>query len=392
MRSYAMMLALLFSNESLRYRSKSMTDPGQLIAEIVCEDVEQKGQDVFGKPSNVLKDPPDLKIKIGGGIEEKEPGKYYATIIGIPEIDDKSVAVNPVYIHKGDVNLTSGNIDFEGKVVITGNVEKGSKVKAKEDIVIEGAISGGEVKTLGSLKVKNGIIGATVKCETDLEAEFVEHSKVSVKGNTKIKRAILNSTYVGGGEIRIKEKSGVVAGGTVGCVEQMIVGTLGFPSNNPTEITMGVDLETALAIQNLQSRFDNFIQALEEEEKQLEQLTTTEEPVPDKKKHIKASEKKIKRLTKITKRIKFLKKMKKKSIEFNEDSTIKILNTLYPSCKIDMGNTEIELSPNPVSSVVVKGKPTQGKYIVSLRPSGNEEKVKGDDSPDSPSSPDGKAS
>ena len=55
------------------------------------------------------------------------------------------MVVSPVFQLNGDVDFSSGDIDFRGNVSINGNVTAGFKVRASGDIEVNGFIENSEV-------------------------------------------------------------------------------------------------------------------------------------------------------------------------------------------------------------------------------------------------------
>lgn len=93
------------------------------------------GFDVFG---NIIPAPPIKKPKlvIGNHIEEKnvlEEGKnlqeYFATSNGVLFATEVSITVSPELQIAGNVGLSTGNIQFDGNVIVRGDVEPGSVVE-----------------------------------------------------------------------------------------------------------------------------------------------------------------------------------------------------------------------------------------------------------------------
>jgi uncharacterized protein (DUF342 family) len=73
-----------------------------------------------------------------------------------------SFTVEPVLVHHGNVDLSTGNIRFQGKVEITGNVSEGMKVYAAGGIEIFGLVSQATLSALGNIAIYNGVIGSVL--------------------------------------------------------------------------------------------------------------------------------------------------------------------------------------------------------------------------------------
>ena len=104
-----------------------------------------------------------IKFKAGQGIQLVED-KVVAIESGRPSIEQRAMFVKTSilqeYIHPGDVNLTSGNIHFNGDVTILGSVQDNMVVEAGGDIVVRQSINGAKVVSLNSIIAYQNVIGS----------------------------------------------------------------------------------------------------------------------------------------------------------------------------------------------------------------------------------------
>ena len=75
--------------------------------------------------------------------------------------NNNKIIVDPTIEIKGDVDLSTGNIDFNGSVLIKGSVQAGFAVRADGDVEIRGTISGGNVEAKNII-VFGGILDSTL--------------------------------------------------------------------------------------------------------------------------------------------------------------------------------------------------------------------------------------
>ena len=138
-------------------QSRHIVDPGDVVAEVRYED-GVTGVDVFGNTLYANHDDDTLKIKPGNNIEKDSLGRFIATIHGMPKVQQRTVEVSPTLVHKGDVNLSSGNLEFEGSAEIRGNIESGANVVVSENLIVTGTIGQASVRCGGNLIVKGGVV------------------------------------------------------------------------------------------------------------------------------------------------------------------------------------------------------------------------------------------
>jgi hypothetical protein len=81
-----------------------------------------------------------------------------AIVPGQPTVIKNGVKVNPV-LDVENVDLSTGNLSFEGTVRVSGDVLTGMKMNVGGDVVINGTVEAAEIVAGGSVTVKGGVIG-----------------------------------------------------------------------------------------------------------------------------------------------------------------------------------------------------------------------------------------
>ncbi|GAB7386708.1 FapA family protein [Bacillaceae bacterium] len=139
---------------------------GQLLAIVHPPVPGVPGVTVTGEPI-----PPEpvkpLTVKEGNGVVLIEDGtKIVATLAGRPQIQRLGTlvkaAVLPKLVHEGDVNLSSGNIRFDGDVEILGSVEEGMTVEAKGDVLIQQNVNMATIIAGNSVVINKNVINSEV--------------------------------------------------------------------------------------------------------------------------------------------------------------------------------------------------------------------------------------
>lgn len=141
-------------------KSICVVQPGDVIAEIITGKDGEDGTNIKNKK---LKCTPHKTVKYsmseGVGIQEN---KIVATIQGMPSWKNNIFSVIKVYEINGDINLSTGNIDFVGDVIVRGNIDESMELKAGNGAEVSGNIENAEVQTKGDLKVSGNIISSTI--------------------------------------------------------------------------------------------------------------------------------------------------------------------------------------------------------------------------------------
>ena len=72
--------------------------------------------------------------------------RFYAEITGQPLLKNNKIVVVPIFTVAGDVDLSVGNVNFLGSIVVNGNINAGFSVTASEDIRVLGNVEGAFLK------------------------------------------------------------------------------------------------------------------------------------------------------------------------------------------------------------------------------------------------------
>lgn len=124
--------------------------------------IGKEGKNVLGEvvlPSGG-NDLPFSGDRKGVDLNPLDENQLISTITGQPVFVPNGVIVLPVLTVKR-VDLQSGNIRFNGSVIVTGDVKEGMKVYALEDITIEGNVFNAKLECLGNITINGSVTGNT---------------------------------------------------------------------------------------------------------------------------------------------------------------------------------------------------------------------------------------
>ena len=102
------------------------------------------GKNIFGETVPAQNGRP-IPIPAGKNTKIIGENQLVATINGQIVDTGNKISVDPRLEIQGSVGVGTGNIDFDGTVLINGDVTQGFYVKATGDIEIKGSINGAEV-------------------------------------------------------------------------------------------------------------------------------------------------------------------------------------------------------------------------------------------------------
>ncbi|PLX68137.1 MAG: hypothetical protein C0603_08485 [Denitrovibrio sp.] len=185
----------------------------------------------------------DTSISFGEGVrEEKEGTEYYATTDGCVSFARNTLEVNPVYVVRGNVDYTSGNITFNGSVHVKNDVLSDFTIKAEKDIFIEGLCQDAHLEAGGNIIIKLGVKGdlkGSIKAKGDVTIGYAEGAKIETKGNIEIQKYAYSSILKAGGKIEALKEPGVIAGGTLVAFSEVRMLQAGTTGNSKFLINVG---------------------------------------------------------------------------------------------------------------------------------------------------------
>lgn len=196
----------------------------------------------------------------GAAVDPEDPDLIVATIGGQPKAMPNGVHVLPLLQIK-NVDLSTGNIDFDGSVEIEGSVEAGFKVQAAGNIHVKGFVEAAELVAKGDIRIDSGVVGhakAKLKAYGDIFAKFIESAEhVEAGGSIFVEEMVLHSHLVAFNRVMVlsEEGKGQIIGGTVQGAVSVEAKTIGAVSNTLTKVEAGT-LPLAQSLAGVRMRRD----------------------------------------------------------------------------------------------------------------------------------------
>ena len=191
----------------------------------------------------------EAQWKLGDGAELSADDENLAisTVPGAPAIDTAGrLCVRNVHVVSGDVDLSTGNFDYLGSIIVSGNVLPGFKVKATHDIEIRGVVEDAELQAGGSV-VAGAIVGSgrtVVQAAQDIHAKFANNACLKAGGNVVLKQEAMQCTIEAEGEVVVggtNPTKGAVMGGAIVAGTRISVFRVGGMAGSKTSLRAGCD-------------------------------------------------------------------------------------------------------------------------------------------------------
>lgn len=258
------------------------------------------GQIIAAKPGKDIMFSPQLK---GAVIDPHDPAVLIAEIAGQPVLANYGMTVEPT-ITIPTVDLTTGNIDFEGTVNISGDVHAGMSIRATGDIHIGGTVEAAILDAGGDVVVKGGIIGhgeihqqpgktdksmiARVRCGASCSALFIENASIEVKDSILVDKLVMQSELIATNQIVVGKPGsgqGNIIGGLIEATQLVQAGEIGSSAGVRTRILVGTNPYLHENLKHAQSALQKKNHELEELEKLLSFIAAHPERIKPEIKH-----------------------------------------------------------------------------------------------------------
>ncbi|NLM72288.1 MAG: DUF342 domain-containing protein [Synergistaceae bacterium] len=208
---------------------------GDVIARVYPPEEGEDGVDVYGEPIHAASYD-FFRVAYGEGVTvaESDDGVcevVSARTVGQPFYRDGIIDVAPLMVIEGDVDMSIGNVDFAGSVLVKGSVTEGLSVRAEGDVAVNGKLHGATVRAGGTCVLKGGVTGedSTVAAGEDVRVGLVEHSSIKARGDIEVMGYSLFGDLEAGGAIYVhgQRRRGAVGGRCVagGVVDVLSAGS-----------------------------------------------------------------------------------------------------------------------------------------------------------------------
>ena len=236
---------------------------GQVLAKLIPEKLGKAGRNVLGeaiKPKDIKR----VNLSAGQNVTLSEDKTILTSNVnGHVELSGGKVSVSCI-LPVVNVDVATGNIEYDGNVQIQGNVVTGFSVKASGDVEVQGVVEGAEVIAGGNIIVGRGINGmgrGRVEARGDVIARYIENANVRAGGCVQ-SGSVLHSNVSANAEVVVQGKRGFIAGGVVRSGSLVEAKILGSQMVADTLVEVGTD-------PSLKERYEFLKKRLEETKKSI---------------------------------------------------------------------------------------------------------------------------
>lgn len=228
---------------------------GMVLATLKKEVFGTSGRDVCGAE---IKPRPVTAKRLAAGKNtflRNDDTELVSSVSGHVFLDpNEKVVVSNMYELKGDVDTSTGDIDYDGDVTIHGNVRTGFSICATGNVEVDGVVEAATIIAGGKIIIRRGIQGMTkgvLKARGNVLCRFIESATVTSGGSVEAD-AIMHSNVSARDSIHVAGKKGLIVGGYVRAGIMIESMTIGSPMGSATSLEVGSDPQLQEKIKRLE--------------------------------------------------------------------------------------------------------------------------------------------
>ncbi len=184
------------------------------------------GYSVLGEvlPAKAGEDKP-FSLYDGAAISDYDEDILIATQSGVPIIKKNGVQVDDALVVK-DVSATTGHVNFDGSVVIQGDVKPGMKVTVSGSVTVLGFVELAELEAGADIIVAKGILGkqsaadsefaCTIRAGGKITSKFAQYTLLDAKDDISLSHHALHCHITTRGKLSVVDETkryGTLSGG-----------------------------------------------------------------------------------------------------------------------------------------------------------------------------------
>lgn len=195
----------------------------------------------------------------GAEVAQGDANLLRASLTGQPVRVECGVMVEPI-LRVPEVNMSTGNIHYDGTVHVDGEVSHGMVIQASGDIVVGGLVDGGVLESGGNISVAGGVVAhARLRAAGSVTARFAEAVQIHAGTLIVIHDMALECELQSLNQIIVGDASpqrGRLIGGVATAMMQITTPLLGSPTSGLTKVVLGTNPELDARRRTLQERIE----------------------------------------------------------------------------------------------------------------------------------------
>ncbi len=252
-----------------------LVDRGQALGQRLPAVAGQSGRDVKGRNIAVA-GVSELDLELGEHAvrvrsedgSERVVADFQGELVSIDRSERTPpslyLAVSEKMVVPGDVDYSTGHIDFPGSVEVRGTVRSGFNVRAGGNITVEGHVENNvHLQCEGHIAIQHGISGdkTIVRAKGSIYVKYINGARVQAGVDVVVAEYVFHSHISAGHCVDVlatsgKKQSGAILAGQILASKRVRAKHLGSGSAPPALLMVGVDSEIVCRLAALHKRLD----------------------------------------------------------------------------------------------------------------------------------------
>jgi hypothetical protein len=169
-----------------------------------------------------------------------DPAVLVATAGGNIVVTDGSIEVQPVLTLSGQIDYSTGDIDFAGSLVVRGDIRGDVTVKVRGSLTVHGNVEDAVIQAGGDVTVEKGFVGrgkGRIEAGGSVKLLHLLNQTVVSGKDVHIGRECVNGTVMATG--CINAPAAVIAGGVLRSDGDIVVNTIGSTDGLQAKVHAG---------------------------------------------------------------------------------------------------------------------------------------------------------
>lgn len=253
-----------------------MVEKGQPLGKVYPPTPGEPGFDVTGAALNPTPGRA-ANFRHDDSITQEDDGLLLAAVAGQLVHSERNARIQQVLTIDDAVDFSTGNIDFQGSVVVRRGVKDRFVVKATENIEIQSMVEAATLECGGDLVLDGGFAGrelGAAQVGGNMRARYLDGVKAEVRGDLTIAREMINCDLTVHGNVVVT--AGSIIGGRLVVTGKLAAANLGSGGSVMTNIVIGTvpRLEPMLKeLKELRDEYLRRIKANEQQQQLMEQMS-----------------------------------------------------------------------------------------------------------------------
>lgn len=339
-----------------------VVEKGDLVAEVIAPTKgKEDGVNVYGdiipatRGKNAFFELTDNLVKEENRIIARKAGHIF--------LKKEKVYINPVLAIKGDVNYSIGNIEFNGDVIIKGDVLDDFKIVTRGRIMIEGIVGGAYLYSEKDIIIKGGVKGknkARIISESKIQITFCESSQIEAESDVEIKKHAILTRIKSNGHIKIGDhvegkksaNKGMILGGALVSKKGIYIHNVGNErTGNSVQLISGFDYKIAAKVKKTRAKITELQFKITKLDMEIKDTIKNKRKTRGGKRHKPTTkdippglQKERKILVKTINKIIQIQNKLAREIKYEDCTGIHVVETLYPHNVLQVFDHQIKIS------------------------------------------------